>query len=188
MLKPRKQYKRVPITLEEGLLRALKGKLMRFEHYCDCEVSPFSANSAYFTEKTFLALEVDARFASFKRFERLLTRLEEKGVLISAPYEDSTWVVAGDKVAMLKASRTPRAIELSRLKQKIKNRILCSDEDLVVFKAYMGSHIDGLDAFYRNETELNNPYQTSTVECQAWLDGWHEGHQKMRNQLSTVCQ
>ena len=175
MLKPRKQRKRVPITLEKGLVTALKGQLMRFDVlYCENSERQYFAYftsdcSDYFAQKRFLSVENRNDFASF---ERLVKRLEKKNVLISAPYECSTWVIAGDKIAMFKASRTPRAIGQSRLNRENKDHSLCSEEELIAFRAYM----DGLDGFYRGETELNNPHQASTVESDAWLEGWHEGH------------
>ena len=178
MLKPRKQRKRVPITLEQGLLSALKGKLMRFDvlhsENSDRRYSAYFTSdcSDYVAQKRFLSVENRDCFTSF---ERLVNRLEEKNVLIYAPYECSTWVIAGDKVAiaMLKASR-PRAIGQSRLKREKKDHSLCSDEELIAFRAYM----DGLDGFhYRGETERNNPHQASKVKSEAWLERWHEGHQ-----------
>lgn len=162
MLKPRKQCKRVPITLEAGLLKVLKGRVL---HY-DC----IGENSVdmYYTDAADLMTVYCEKYLIF---EALLQRLVDKGVL---EYGCSSWVIAGDKTGRKQELRRPRAIGQSRLKRADKNHRLCTEEE----HRYSEANSAGMEAIYRGVSSAGNPYRPLSIKWQAWLEGWQSSYEQ----------
>ncbi|GIU52074.1 hypothetical protein TUM4438_43830 [Shewanella sairae] len=161
MLKPRKQCKHVPITLEAGLLKVLKGRVLLF----DC----IGENSVdmYYTDAGELINQYHPKFLVF---EALLQRLVDKGVL---EYGCSSWVITGDKAGRKQELSLPRAIGQSRLKRANKGHRLCTEDERRSSIGWMA----GLEAFYCGVSTTDNPYEQNSIEYQGWLEGWQGSYE-----------
>lgn len=157
MLKPRKLNKRIPITLEAGLLKVLKGRVLRYDNIGEHSVG------MYYTDAAVLMTEFCEQFSIF---EDLLRRLEDKGVL---EYGCSTWIIPGDRAGYLQAFKLPRATGQSRLKRDNKDHRLCTEEEY----RFSVAIVDGGMAFIEGLSTVVNPYDRSSTEYQGWLDGWN---------------